>query len=134
MKQAEDLQAGSLVQAALVRLLDQGVEHMTNRLRAAYCDRRDNMLEALRTEFGNRATWNVPQGGFFVWVTLPSNMDATDLLREAASLGVTFVPGAAFTYDDSCRNALRLSFSAAPVDSMSEGIRRLARAYDLIAA
>lgn len=132
MKQAEDLQVGTLAQAALVRLLDGGLEPLTDRLRAAYRTRRDAMLEALRTEFGNRGTWNVPDGGFFVWVTLPTDMDAVSLLHEAAPLGVTFVPGAAFTHDGACRNALRLSYSSAPVERMAEAVRRLARAFDTL--
>ena len=133
MKQAEDLQVGTLAQSALVRLLDGGLEPLTDRLRTAYRARRDAMLEALRTEFGNRGTWNVPQGGFFIWVTLPSGMDSVDLLHEAAPLGVTFVPGAAFSHDGGCRNALRLSFSSVPPDRMAEGVRRLARAVDRMA-
>ena len=130
MKQAEDLQAGSLVQAALVRLLDRGVEPLIGSLTSVYRTRRDAMLEALRTHFGNRGTWQPPQGGFFVWVTLPSEMDATELLHEAAAQGVTFVPGAAFAHDGSCANALRLSFSIEPLDRIDEGVKRLARAFD----
>lgn len=133
MKQCEDLQAGSLVQAALVGVLDKGYDEQERRLRQAYCERRDCMLEALTREFGNRGEWTVPQGGFFIWVTLPERADARELQRQAARLGVTFVPGGAFSHDGRHANSLRLSFSSAPPQRIAEGVRRLARAYDLVA-
>lgn len=130
LKQTEDLQASSLAQAALARLLADGLEPFAQRVRAAYQIRRDLMAEALRREFGNRGTWRVPQGGFFFWLTLPDHIDTAKLLEQSAKLGVTFVPGAAFTPDRSGANALRLSFSAAAPERIAKGVKRLARAFD----
>lgn len=130
LKQTEDMQASSLAQAALTRLLAHGLEPFAERVQSAYRVRRDLMAEALRQDFGNRGAWRVPQGGFFFWLTLPDHIDTAKLLERSAKLGVTYVPGAAFTPDRSDANTLRLSFSAAAPERIAEGVRRLARAFD----
>ncbi len=130
LKQTEDLQPNSLAQAGLIRLLGHGLAPFATRVQAAYRVRRDIMADALRQEFGNRGAWRVPQGGFFFWLTLPEHIDTAKLLERAAKLGVTFVPGAAFTPDRSGANTLRLSFSAAAPERIAEGVKRLARAVD----
>jgi DNA-binding transcriptional MocR family regulator len=71
-------------------------------------------------------TWTNPQGGFFVWVTLPEGVDTYPLLHKAIEAGVVFIPGAAFTPSDEPSNKLRLAFSAVPPDAIAEGVRRLA--------
>jgi DNA-binding transcriptional MocR family regulator len=72
-------------------------------------------------------TWTRPDGGMFVWVTLPPGLDAKELLARAIHHArVAFVPGAAFFTDHSGANTLRLSFSLVPPATVSEGIRRLA--------
>lgn len=133
LKQTGDLQASSLAQAILGRLLAHGVEPFAERLQAGYRARRDTMAEALRTEFGNRGVWKLPQGGFFFWLTLPPKIDAAEMLRHAAQIGVTYVPGVAFSHDGSGANTLRLSFSSARPDRIAEGVRRLAMAFDTYA-
>jgi DNA-binding transcriptional MocR family regulator len=130
LKQTEDLQAISLAQAVMSRLLARGVEAFAEPIQAAYRDRRDRMAEALRTEFGNRAVWNVPEGGFFFWLTLQPEIDTAMMLKYAAQIGVTYVPGTAFTHDGSGGNLLRLSLSSAHPDRIKEGVRRLATAHD----
>ncbi|WP_311028707.1 aminotransferase-like domain-containing protein [Mesorhizobium koreense] len=130
LKQTEDLQANSLAQAALGRLLAHGVEPFARPIQVAYRERRERMAEALRGEFGNRGAWSVPQGGFFFWLTLPMEIDTAAMLRHAAQLGVTYVPGIAFSHSGSGANTLRLSFSSAQPDRISEGVRRLAKAFD----
>jgi DNA-binding transcriptional MocR family regulator len=130
LKQIDDLQASSFAQAVLIRLLAQGVEPFAALIQATYRERRDRMAEALRTEFGNRGAWNVPEGGFFFWLTLPPEVDTARMLQIAAQNGVTYVPGVAFTHDGSGSNRLRLSFSSVDPDRVAEGVRRLAAAYD----
>ncbi len=127
MKQSEDLQAGTLAQACLAGLFDFATTVHASRLRDAYRIRRDAMLSALDLEMRNLAHWKVPDGGFFLWLTLPGIKDATALLARAAVAGVTFVPGAAFHAGAGGENALRLSFSAAPVGRIAEGVARLAQ-------
>jgi DNA-binding transcriptional MocR family regulator len=127
LKQSEDLQAGTLAQACLAGLFDFATAVHAPRLRDAYRVRRDTMLSALDLEMRNLAHWRVPDGGFFLWLTVPGIKDTTALLAQAALAGVTFVPGAAFHAAEGGENTLRLSFSAAPVGRIAEGVARLAR-------
>jgi DNA-binding transcriptional MocR family regulator len=125
MKQTEDLQAGTLAQACLAEVFDLISGRHAVQLRDAYRRRRDTMLAALNAAHGNLATWTVPQGGFFLWLLLPDNIDTGAMLEAAARNGVTYVPGSAFFHDGRGANRLRLSYSAAPPDRMAEGVRRL---------
>jgi DNA-binding transcriptional MocR family regulator len=73
-------------------------------------------------------TWTVPQGGMFVWVTLPEYIDAAALLKVAISEArVAFIPGVAFYPDRSGHNTLRLSYSLNEPEVIVQGIRRLAQ-------
>ena len=126
MKQTEDLQAGTFAQACLADLFDAALDRHAERLRAAYRLRRDAMVEALAGTAGNLATWTVPDGGFFLWLSLPEGFDTAAMLPEAARNGVTYGPGAAFFHDGDGANRLRLSYSSAPPERIGEGVRRLA--------
>lgn len=96
----------------------------------AYAERRDAMLEALEEHFPQEAEWTRPEGGFFVWVTLPSFVDTVTLLPDAVEHGVTFVPGEAFYADGRGRNCMRLAFCYARPVEIREGIRRLAEVLE----
>lgn len=110
-----------LVYHAAQGFLDDHVE----RARAAYKARRDTLLAAMDEYLPPQATWNVPEGGFFVWIELPEGTDTDALLEKAAAAGVIFLPGSWFYPGRSTRTGLRLSFSALPPERMAEGIRRL---------
>jgi DNA-binding transcriptional MocR family regulator len=125
MKQTEDLQAGMLAQACLADVFETMLSAHAERLRAAYRRRRDTMVAALAGTAGNLATWNVPSGGFFLWLTLPEGLDTGAMLPHAARNGVTYVPGSAFYHDGGGANRLRLSYSSAAPDRIGEGVRRL---------
>ncbi|MFT4048516.1 MAG: PLP-dependent aminotransferase family protein [Solirubrobacterales bacterium] len=94
-----------------------------------YKSRRDAMLTALERYFPAEASWTKPEGGLFIWATLPEQIDTTDLLTKALRSNVAFVPGAgAFlgsTPDPRGRNTMRLNFSGVPEDRITEGIRRI---------
>jgi 2-aminoadipate transaminase len=94
--------------------------------RGLYAERCQAMLTALEEHMPEGASWTSPEGGFFVWVTLPQGMDTYPLLRKAIDAGVVFIPGAAFTPSDEPSNKLRLAFSAVPPEAITEGVRRLA--------
>ncbi len=91
-----------------------------------YRERRDAMLEALPQLMPEGTTWTHPTGGFYVWVTLPGELDAKVLLPRAVTARVAFVPGTAFYADGSGRNHMRLSYCYPEPDRIREGIRRLA--------
>jgi 2-aminoadipate transaminase len=98
--------------------------------RELYRSRRDAMLAALERELGpiDGAHWSRPQGGFFVWVTLPKSIDVRTFMFDAAEAGVVFFPGNWFYVDHAETNVLRLSFSTVPEHRIDEGIRRLGAA------
>ena len=94
--------------------------------RGLYAERCHAMLAALGEYMPEGLTWTKPEGGFFVWVTLPDGVDTYPLLHKAIDAGVVFIPGAAFSHSDEPSNKLRLAFSAVPPDAIAEGVRRLA--------
>jgi 2-aminoadipate transaminase len=99
-------------------------------LTEAYAERRDAMLEALEEHFPAEATWTHPEGGFFIWVTLPDFIQTSTVLPEAVEHGVTFTPGDAFYPDGSGANCMRLAFCYARPEQIREGIRRLAEVLE----
>ncbi|MGW6172278.1 aminotransferase-like domain-containing protein [Arthrobacter sp. NPDC055138] len=94
--------------------------------RQLYAERCSAMLGALKEFMPDGASWTEPEGGFFVWVTLPEGVDTYPLLYDAIDAGVVFIPGAAFSPSDEPSNQLRLAFSAVPEEAIREGVRRLA--------
>ncbi|MFM0313642.1 PLP-dependent aminotransferase family protein [Paraburkholderia nemoris] len=131
LRQGSDLQPGTLSQEIVVNLLKHGIDEHVARVRRRYQERRDAMLNALQAHLHPYATWNAPEGGFFVWVKLSVPIDARELLDKAIENGVAYVPGSEFHHDAHASSSLRLSFSTADPQLMDEAIRRLA---DTIAA
>lgn len=97
-------------------------------LKALYRRRRDAMLEALEEHFGSSAQWTRPQGGLFIWATLPDYIDTTDLLARALeSEAVAFVPGRSAYLDGRGASSMRLNFAGMPEEDIREGIRRIGK-------
>jgi 2-aminoadipate transaminase len=71
-------------------------------------------------------TWNRPEGGMFIWVTLPKHINSMKLLEEAVAQNVAFVPGGPFFANEPQHNTLRLSFVTVPPAKIDEGVARLA--------
>jgi 2-aminoadipate transaminase len=127
LKQLTDLHSGSLTQCiALAFCLDGHLEPQMELLRDAYRRRRDAMLEALEAELAGFATWTRPEGGMFVFLTLPPELDAGAALPCAMERGVAFVPGQSFHADGSGRNTLRLNFVSAGEEEIRRGVAVLA--------
>ncbi|RWP86537.1 MAG: PLP-dependent aminotransferase family protein [Mesorhizobium sp.] len=127
MKQASDLHSPSINQVVMHRVAEAVFDGQVEKLIGAYRERRDGLLSALESNMPEGVTWSRPEGGMFVWVTLPEGADATELLARSVKEGrVAFVPGSAFYADGTGRNTLRLSFTLADRRAVSEGIPRLA--------
>jgi 2-aminoadipate transaminase len=94
------------------------------RFRGLYRERRDATLQAL-DDLLPAATWTRPEGGFYVWVTLPEGLDATVMLPRAVTERVAYVPGTAFFADGQGRANLRLSYCYPTPERIREGVRRL---------
>ncbi|MGW3181559.1 aminotransferase-like domain-containing protein [Kitasatospora sp. NPDC001119] len=127
VKQTTDLHSSTVDQAAAARYLTHADldAHLT-RVRAAYRERRDALLDGLPHALPHGSTWNRPDGGMFVWVRLPDGHDATALLPRAAAHDVAYVPGAPFFADRPDPATLRLSFTGHPAEAIREGLTRLA--------
>ena len=93
------------------------------KLREVYRRRRDIMLAALERYLPPGSTWTVPEGGFFIWVTLPEGIDTARMHPQVQELGVEYLPGPACFADGSGANQLRLSFSYVADDLIDSGIR-----------
>jgi 2-aminoadipate transaminase len=127
-KQGADLHTATFNQMLVYELLYSGflprqVQHIVR----AYRERRDTMLAALEEHFPADVRWTRPQGGMFLWVTLPEGLNATDVLREAVAQRVAFVPGAPCHPSGAGANTLRLNFSNATPEKICEGIARLGK-------
>jgi 2-aminoadipate transaminase len=132
-KQGTDLHSGTLSQMVAFEVASGGfLDHHVKTIRAVYRERRDAMLAAMAAHFPPGVSWTKPQGGLFLWLTLPGWMDATEVLRLAVEQKVALVPGQSFFVDGSGRNTARLNFSNASPDMIREGIRRLARVLEAL--
>ena len=126
-KQNSDQCAGALGQRLVEGYVRGGhLDRQLERSRALYADRCAAMLAALEEHMPAGTSWTRPTGGFFTWLTAPEGADTTALATRAREAGVAFVPGTPFYPDGRGRRDLRLSFSRATEQDISEGIRRLA--------
>jgi 2-aminoadipate transaminase len=85
------------------------------------------MVEALEKHFGVTADYRMPRGGIFIWVALPEAVDTNRLVKVAASEGIAVNPGADWSADPNTgRHSIRLCFGNAPIETIREGVARLA--------
>ena len=126
IKQASDLHSASLNQMVIEHVARTKMDEHVKTLRSTYQDRRDHMLAALERHMGQGVEWTRPEGGMFIWLTLPAHLDGADLLAKSLQdERVAFVPGRAFFADGSGGNTLRLSYSCATPEEIDEGLSRL---------
>ncbi len=126
LKQAADLHSATINQMAVHRVAQACFDAHIPMLRKVYGARRDAMLTALAQHMPDGVHWTKPEGGMFVWVTLPKGVSGSDLLARALeTVKVAFVPGQAFFPDETGVNTIRLSFSNSDEDTIREGVRRL---------
>ncbi len=127
-KQAQDLCSNTFAQYCIFEAMYHNIlfPHIDEIIRI-YKGKRDTMLDAMAKEFPDRAHWNRPEGGLFVWVALPPFIDTRDMFTKAIANDVAYVVGQAFYPDGGGRNTMRLNFSHASDDMIREGIARLGR-------
>jgi 2-aminoadipate transaminase len=125
-KQAADLCTSTLTQYFVREYFAEGRwREYIDDLIEIYRTRRDAMLEALDRHFPEGAEWTHPEGGLFVWATLPGYIDTTDLLAKALRENVAFVPGRAAYVDGRGGASMRLNFSGSTEWEIREGVRRI---------
>ncbi len=131
-KQAADLHTSQLTQMVVHQVVKDGfLERHIPQIRHLYGDQCQVMLEAMAQHFPASVEWTKPEGGMFIWVTLPKHIDAMKLLDEAIAQKVAFVPGSPFYANQPETNTLRLSFVTVPPERIRAGIEILGK---LIAA
>ncbi len=125
-KQGADLHTATFTQMVATEVA-QGdfLDRHVQVIREVYRERRNTMLAAMAEHFPVGVRWTRPEGGLFLWVTLPSRLDAGAVLEQAIAHKVAFVPGAAFFPGAGPANTLRLNFSYAAPEQIREGIARL---------
>ncbi|HEX7946736.1 MAG TPA: PLP-dependent aminotransferase family protein [Phenylobacterium sp.] len=128
LKQGADLHASTLNQMVAHRVVTDGYEAHLEHLRTHYRAQAAAMQAALARHMPMGITWSHPQGGMFVWLSLPRGLDAAHLLKTSLrEERVAFVPGAPFFAVEPDAATLRLSYSLGGPDDIDEGVRRLAR-------
>jgi DNA-binding transcriptional MocR family regulator len=126
LKQITDWNTSLLLQAALYEFCRQGLlERHLKRVVAAYRERRDAMMDAMRRHFPREVRWTKPEGGLVVWVTLPPGMDADEVASECRSRGVLVGRGDLFHVDGGRHNNLRLVYAQADPAAIRRGIRAM---------
>lgn len=131
-KQGADLHTSTFNQMVAYEVSRGGfLDRHIEKIRSVYRERRDVMLDTLAEHMPEGVQWTHPQGGLFLWVTLPEVMNAVDLFKVAVSRKVAFVPGGSFYPCGGGANTMRLNFSYATPDKINEGIARLADAIKI---
>ncbi|MGE0453669.1 MAG: PLP-dependent aminotransferase family protein [Vicinamibacteria bacterium] len=128
LKQGADLHTATFNQMVAYEAARGGfLDRHVRRIRSVYGARRDAMLGALAAHMPEGVSWTRPQGGLFLWVTLPSGLDAAKVLESALREKVAFVPGSAFHACGGGENTLRMNFSYCSPERAAEGVERLGK-------
>lgn len=122
-KQAADLHTATLTQMVVYEVIKDGFlqEHIPT-IRTFYSGQCDVMLNAMATHFPEGVTWTRPEGGMFIWVTLPKHINSKELLDAAIAQNVAFVPGAPFYANEPATNTFRLSFVTVSPERINQGV------------
>lgn len=129
-KQGTDLNTSTFNQIVAHEVGQHGfIDRHVEVMKKVYLERRNAMLDSLEENMPEGITWTHPQGGLFLWVTLPPSINSTEMLPEAINENVAYVPGEFFHPDGSGKNTIRLNFSFCSPGKINEGIARLGKAF-----
>lgn len=126
-KQTADLCTSPFVQKILARYMQKDLlEDNIKKTIAIYRERRTHMISCFKKYMPAGITWTEPQGGLFLFVTLPSHLDSDDIFKKAIDKNVAFVSGSSFFCNNSGHNTMRINFSFSNKEEIEEGVKRLA--------
>jgi len=132
-KQASDLHTSTLAQRILMRYLsDNDLDAHVETIKSAYRRQRDLMVARIKELFPPEVRYTRPEGGMFLWVTLPPGVSAYKVFDAAIAEKVAFVPGGPFFVDGTGENTMRLNFSNSDEERIDTGMRRLAACLDKV--
>jgi len=127
-KQVTDLHTSCINQFQLLSFLEQGVmQSHIETLIEAYRLRRDTMVSSLTEHLPPGAHFERPDGGMFIWLSLPDHMDSSVLFLEAIKENLAFVPGRAFFTEEQCSHQLRLNYTHSSLAEIEQGISLLGK-------
>lgn len=128
LKQAMDLCTSPILQLSAKEYLKRGLllEHIKH-IVAAYKEKRDLMLQMLKEHMPEGVSWTHPEGGLFLWLTMPKQLDAAKLLPRALENNVAYVSGVDFYPQADVHNDMRLNFSYSSREQIIQGVKRLAQ-------
>lgn len=127
-KQGTDLHTSTFVQLLAHEITkDNFLDEQIQVIRKAYGKRRNIMLETIEEFFPTEARWTRPEGGLFLWVSLPEKLNTETMLKRAVEQKVAYVPGSPFYPRGGGTNTMRLNFSNASEDEIVEGMKRLSK-------
>jgi 2-aminoadipate transaminase len=128
-KQASDLHSNYFTQRVVYQyLIDNNVDEHIEKIKEMYRNQRNLMVSMIEEHFPEGVEYTKPEGGMFLWVTLPEGLSSMNLFNIAIKENVAFVPGKAFFTDGGGDNTLRLNFSNSDEERIEEGIKRLGKA------
>lgn len=126
-KQMLDVCSNPLMQGLAWELCNSGfLDTHIRSLRKIYQSRAEAMLAALQNEMPAGVSWTKPAGGFFIWLTLPKQINALEMLNTALTHNVAYVIGSAFSASSAGENTMRISFCHEREEVIEKGVRRLA--------
>jgi DNA-binding transcriptional MocR family regulator len=126
IKQSLDACSPNFTQVLANEFLKSGkLENYVKELRVIYKRRKDSMVAAIRKYFPEETTWVEPQGGFYMWVKIPPQLNLISILKASIEKGAVFVVGKAFDPDGTDNSHFRLSYSHTPEDKIEKGIKIL---------
>ncbi|WP_461630720.1 aminotransferase-like domain-containing protein [Labilibaculum euxinus] len=132
-KQSTDLCTSPFVQKIAAKYLEKGLfDKNLKTIIEMYHRKRDVMLDAFEEFMPKGITWTKPEGGLFLFLNLPENMDAQDLFEIAIQKNVAFVLGSAFHCDGSGKNTMRINFSYVDEEHSRIGVQRLAESIKML--
>ncbi len=129
-KQVSDVHTNLFFQMVADRILrDCDIDGHIERVREIYRVKRDRMVEGIKRHFGDKVTYEVPDGGLFLWLTLPDGLNGAELCKLSGSMGVAAVPGSAFQVDEHAVSpCVRLNFSLPTFEQIDRGTELLGKA------
>ncbi len=129
IKQALDACTSNFNQILANEFLKQGkLDSYLDFLRNEYAERKEILIKSLEKFMPNKVMWNEPKGGFYVWLTLPKNINSTTIFKESVKKGVVFVTGRTFDPKSKKDDCFRLAFSNVPKEDIEKGVKILSGA------
>jgi len=130
-KQASDLHSNYFTQRIITQYLkDNDIDKHIETIKAMYLIQREQMLRCMKQYFDPSITFTEPEGGMFIWVTLPEGISAMKLFESAVSQKIVYVPGDPFYTVGEDLNTLRMNYTNSTSEEIDEGVQRLAKVFN----